>query len=388
MSFSRRAFVKTLGVGGAAALSGAYIPRAYDLPSFWTPTLLAQEGPLLLHNNENPLGPGDRVLNAIREHIAPDGGPVGRYPFMLMRNLVEAIAQRFEVQPGNVIVGTGSTQVLRTAVMRYTSSSKPLVTATPTYEECTQYAQLLGHAVVEIGLNDRLMLDLDEMAEAAKGAGMVFLNNPNNPTATVYPADEINGCIDKILTASPDTRILVDEAYHDYVTDPRHETQIPHAVRNNRILAARTFSKAHGMAGFRTGYGIAHEDMIGELREFHSGNTVNTPGVIAGSISILDVQRLNEESARNTEARQFTIDWFNNAGFEATDSQTNFIFVKTGMNAQEFRDGNRENGVLVGRNFPPYSEEWARISIGTLEEMEQATESFAKVLRVNATAAA
>ena len=388
MSFSRRAFVKTLGVGGAAALSGAYIPRAYDLPSFWTPALLAQEGPILLHNNENPLGPGEKVLNAIREHIAPDGAPVGRYPFALMRDLVDAIAQRFDVQPGNIILGTGSTQVLRTAVQRYTSPTRALVTATPTYEECTQYAQLLGHAVVEIGLNDRLMLDLDEMAEAAKGAGLVSLNNPNNPTATVYPADADNGCIDKILTASPDTRILVDEAYHDYVTDPRHETQIPHAVRNNRILAARTFSKAHGMAGLRTGYGIAHEDMINELREWHSGNTINTPGIIGGTVSILDTQRLEEEAARNTEARQYTIDWFKNAGFEATDSQCNFIFVKTGMNAQEFRDGTAENNVLVGRNFPPYQEEWARISIGTLEQMQQATEVFAKVLRVNATAAA
>ena len=165
MSFSRRAFVKTLGVGGAAALSGAYIPRAYDLPSFWTPALLAQEGPILLHNNEHPLGPGEKVLNAIREHIAPDGAPVGRYPFALMRDLVDAIAQRFDVQPGNIILGTGSTQVLRTAVQRYTSPTRALVTATPTYEECTQYAQLLGHAVVEIGLNDRLMLDLDEMAD-------------------------------------------------------------------------------------------------------------------------------------------------------------------------------------------------------------------------------
>ena len=388
MSFSRRAFVKTLGIGGAAALSSSYIPGAYDLPLFWTPTLLAQEGPLLLHNNENPLGPGDRVLNAIREHIAPDGAPVGRYPFALTGNLVQAIAQRFDVEPGNVILGTGSTQVLRTATQAYTSSTKPLVTAKPTYEECTQYAELLGSAVVEVGLNDQLMLDLDEMAEAAKGAGMVFLNNPNNPTATVHSEEAVNGFIDKVLTASPDTVILVDEAYHDYVTDPRHKSQIPHAVRNTRVLAARTFSKAHGMAGLRTGYVIAHEDTVRELRPWHSGNTLNTPGVIGGTVSILDTQRLNEESARNTEARQYTIDWFKNAGFDATDSQCNFIFVKTGMNAQEFRDGARENGVLVGRNFPPYEEEWTRISIGTLEQMQMATEAFAKVLRVNATAAA
>jgi histidinol-phosphate aminotransferase len=388
MSFSRRAFVKTLGIGGAAVLSSSYIPRAYDLPLFWTPTLLAQEGPLLLHNNENPLGPGDKVLNAIREHIAPDGAPVGRYPFALTGGLVAAIAERFDVEPGNVILGTGSTQVLRTAVQAYTSSTRPLVTATPTYEECTQYAELIGSAVVEVALNDQLMLNLDDMAEAAQGAGMVFLNNPNNPTATVHPEDAVNGFIDKVLTASPDTVILVDEAYHDYVTDPRHKSQIPHAVRNPRVMAARTFSKAHGMAGLRTGYVIAHEDTVRELRPWHSFNTLNTPGVIGGTVSILDTQRLDEESARNTEARQYTIDWFKNAGFDATDSQCNFIFVKTGMNAQEFRDGARENGVLVGRNFPPYAEEWARISIGTLEQMQMATEAFAKVLRVNATAAA
>jgi histidinol-phosphate aminotransferase len=388
MSFSRRAFVKTLGIGGAAALSSSYIPRAYDLPSFWTPTLLAQEGPLLLHNNENPLGPGDKVLNAIREHIAPDGAPVGRYPFALTAGLAQAIAQRFDVEPANIIMGTGSTQALRTAVQVYTSSTKPLVTATPTYEECTQYAQLLGSAVVEVGLNDNLELDLDEMAAAARGAGMVFLNNPNNPTATVHPEDAVNGFIDNVLTASPDTKILVDEAYHDYVTDPRHVSQISHAVRNPNVMAARTFSKAHGMAGMRVGYMIAHEDAVREMRPWHSGNTLNTPGVIGGTISILDTGRLEEEAARNTAARQYTIDWFKNAGFDATDSQCNFIFVKTGMNAQEFRDGARENGVFVGRNFPPYQEEWARISIGTLEQMQRATEVFAKVLRVNATAAA
>ena len=388
MSFSRRAFVKTLGIGGAAALSSAYIPRAYDLPEFWTPTLLAQERPLLLHNNENPLGPGDRALRAVRDLIGADGAEIGRYPFGLTGGLVRAIADRFGVAPGNVILGTGSTQVLRTAAQVYTNSTKPLLTAAPTYEECTQYAQLLGSAVVEIPLNENLSLDLDEMAAAARGAGLVFLNNPNNPTATVHSEDAVGAFIDRVLTASPDTTILVDEAYHDYVTDPNHRSQIPVSIRNPRVLTARTFSKAHGMAGMRVGYVIAHEDTVRELQPWHSGNTVNSLGVVAATVSIGDTARLEEEAARNTEARQYTIDWFKNAGFDATDSQTNFIFVKTGIAAQEFRDGARENGVAVGRNFPPYEREWARISIGTLEQMRQATEVFAKVLRVNATAAA
>jgi histidinol-phosphate aminotransferase len=216
----------------------------------------------------------------------------------------------------------------------------------------------------------------------------VFLNNPNNPTATVHGEDAVMAFIDDVLTASPDTTILVDEAYHDYVTDPNHRSQIPTALTNPRVLVARTFSKAHGMAGFRVGFGIAHEDMVQELTPWHSRMTLNTLGIAAAKVSILDTGRLEAESVRNTEARQFTIDWFKNAGFDATDSQTNFIFVNTGMAAQEFRDGARENGVAVGRNFPPYEKDWARISIGTMDQMRQAVEVFAKVLRINATAAA
>jgi len=393
MSFSRRAFVKTVGLGGVAAFSGSYMPRTYELPEFWTAELLAQERPLLLHNNENPAGPGERALAAARSTLGEGGVGVGRYamssPETNEAGLRRAIADRFGVAPGNVILGLGSTQVLRTAVQAYTSSTKPLVTATPTYEECTQYAELIGSAFTEIALNDKMQLDLDEMAAAAReGAGLVFLNNPNNPTATIHGEDAVMGFIDDVLTASPDTTILVDEAYHDYATDPNHRSQIPTAVKNPRVLAARTFSKAHGMAGFRVGFGIAHEDMVQELMPWHSRMTLNTLGIAAAKVSILDTGRLEAESVRNTEARQFTIDWFKNAGFDATDSQTNFIFVNTGMAAQEFRDGARENGVAVGRNFPPYEKDWARISIGTMDEMRQAVEVFAKVLRINATAAA
>ena len=388
MSFSRRAFVKALGVGSAAALSSTYIPRAYDLPEFWSTKLLAQERPMLLHNNENPEGPGERALGAVRDLLGATGAQVGRYPFGLTAGLSRAIADRFGVAPANVMLGTGSTQILRTAVQVYTNATKPLATATPTYEECTQYAELLGSPVTEIGLNSEMLLDLDEMAVAARGAGLVFVNNPNNPTATVHSGDTIGDFIDRVLTASPSTTILVDEAYHDYVTDPSHRSQIPLATRNPRVLVARTFSKAHGMAGMRVGYVIAHEDTVRELQPWHSGNTLNSPGIVAATVSIGDTARLEAEAARNTEARQYTIDWFKKAGFDATDSQTNFIFVKTGIAGQEFRDGCRENGVAVGRNFPPYEKEWARISIGTLEQMQRATEVFAKVLRVNATAAA
>lgn len=388
MSFSRRAFVKTLGLGGAAALTSSYIPRAHGLDAFWTARLHAQGRPLLLHNNENPLGPGDKALAAVRDLLGSDGATVGRYPFGLVPELMQAIAGRYGVSADNVILGLGSTQILQTATEIFTSATRPLVAATPTYEECAQYADLLGRPKHELGLTSDLKLDLDAMADASKGAGLVFVNNPNNPTATVHSADAINGFIDKVLTSSPDTMILLDEAYHDYVTDRSHKSQYALAAKNPKVMVARTFSKAHGMAGMRVGYVIAHPETIKAMRPVHYEMTLNSPGIAAAIVSIKDPARIEQEAERNTAARQYTIDWFKQAGFDATDSQCNFIFVNTRMSAQEFRDACRKHNVAVGRSFPPYEKTHARISIGTLEQMKQATDAFAQVLGVAKKAAA
>ena len=94
------------------------------------------------------------------------------------------------------------------------------------------------------------------MAEAAKGAGLVFFCNPNNPTATVHGKTAVADLVKAVRQASPDTVILLDEAYHDYVTDPAYETAVPLALATPNVFVARTFSKAHGMAGLRAGYAI------------------------------------------------------------------------------------------------------------------------------------
>jgi histidinol-phosphate aminotransferase len=225
------------------------------------------------------------------------------------------------------------------------------------------------------------------MAVAAKGAGVVFLNNPNNPTATLHSADAVGAFIDRVLQASPDTTILIDEAYHDYVTDKSHKTQVPLAIKNPRVIVARTFSKAHGMAGMRLGYGIGHPETIAKIWSWENANALNLPGMIAGMASIRDQPRLDAERDRNTVARQFTIDWFAKAGFPSTDSQANFIFVDIKRPVKEFRDACRAQGVLVARDFPPFEKSHCRISIGTLDQMKQAVAVFGQVLGVRAKAA-
>jgi histidinol-phosphate aminotransferase len=382
VSVARRSFLKTLGIGGAAVLA----TRREAWAALWD-TNGRGARPLLLHNNENPLGPGEAALEAVRTALG-DGGPAGRYVYDMVPDLHKAIADRFGVTPENVVSGCGSTQVLRSAVQVFTSPTQPMVAGQLTYEECAGYAELIGTPVRAIPLDRALKLDLDAMAAAAKGAGMVFVNNPNNPTANVIGGDPVDAFIERVLAASPDVVVLLDEAYHDYVTDPAHRSQIPRAAKDRRVIVARTFSKAHGMAGMRVGYAIGHPETVKRLGGWEGANALNVAGVVAAMTSIKDEARLQKERDRNTEARQFTIDWFAKGGFPATDSQTNFIFVDIKRPAKGFRDACREQGVLVARDFPPLEKSYARISIGTLEEMKRATEVFGRVLGVTAKAAA
>ena len=375
---SRRSFVKSVGLGASAAAI-----MSYDGPRAWARamslSLPVQERPLLLHNNENPLGPGTRVIAAMNDAL--EGGPrAGRYPGGAIGELVEAIARMNNVPADYVMVGNGSTQLLRSATQVFTSPTKHLVTASPSYEEVRDYATLNGHPVEALPLKD-MSLDLTAMADAARGAGLVFVNNPNNPTATLHSGDSIGALIDRILSET-DAMIMVDEAYHDYVTDPRHETQIPRAVKEERVIVARTFSKAHGMAGMRIGWVVAHPDAIARMREWHYGLSLNIPSLLGARTSILNPDRIAHEAERNTAARQFTLDWFASRGIATTESQANFIFARTGVPAGDFRAANERHGILVGRDFPPYEREWSRISISTMDDMRRAVDVFDSVLPV------
>lgn len=380
---SRRSFMKATGIGLSAAAIMAYEgPRS--LARAWAMELPQDQRPMLLHNNENPLGPGDRVLRAMNEAL--DDGRGGRYPGD--GGLVQAIADSQGIPREYLMIGNGSTQLLRTCTQVFTSPDKPLVTGAPSYEECTQYANNIGNPVEEIPLDANMMLDLDAMAEAARGAGMVFLNNPNNPTGTLWGGDAVDAFIERVRSESPETMIVVDEAYHDYVTDPSHRTQIPRATQDTNVIVARTFSKAHGMAGMRIGWVVGDPDALSTMRRWHLGLTLNIPSLLGAAQSIADKQRIAEEVDRNTAARAYTLDWFAQHGMDATDSQCNFIFVRTGMNAQEFRSACAERNISVGRNFPPYQDAWARISISTMADMQAATRVFGEVLGVGAEAAA
>jgi histidinol-phosphate aminotransferase len=388
---TRRSFVQTVGIGGAAAFIGAR-GRENAIWGAFEPTLEAVEPNVIcLSSNENPGGPGKAVLDAIKNAFGPTGARPGRYDGSA-GTLTEAIAKKLGVKPENVVLGCGSTQILRSCTHLFTAKDKALVGTIPTYEECAGYAEMMGHPVRPVALDANFKIDLDKFAAAAKGAGLVFYCNPNNPTATYVGARATRDFLAQVAKDSPDTYVLVDEAYYDYVTDPDHDTHIPVALDNPHVIVARTFSKAYGMAGLRMGYAVGHAETIKKMRDWDGGSGTSSLNVLAMNAGIAaisqDASFIAAERARNKDVRDFTMKWFADRGMKPTDSQANFMFVNIGRPVKEFREACAKKGVKVARDFPPFEKTHCRISYGTMEEMKKAVAVFDEVLKQKATAAA
>jgi histidinol-phosphate aminotransferase len=384
MSLSRRRLFQRFG---ASPLQGEWIAARGreaavaegSVLEFAQAPRASNQNIIRIASNENPLGPGQHVVDVIVGKF-PEAG---RYPFNAREQepvLVKAIAGKHGVANNQIVLGPGSGEILTNAVRAFTSPTKPLATAWPTFENPRDTAQKIGTEVRAVPLDANLKIDIDKLVEASKGAGLVFFCNPNNPTATVHSGDAVADFVKRVRAASPDTVILIDEAYHEYVTDPSYRSAMDIAKSTPKVFVSRTFSKAYGMAGLRVGFGIGDAEVIKRLGEFRMPYAVNLPGIAAAVAGLNNQAHIDQEKARNTSVRSFTVKAFEQMGFKATDSQTNFIFVNINRPAEAFRNACRAAGVMVGRDFPPYEKTHCRISLGTQAEMDRAVGVFKKVL--------
>jgi histidinol-phosphate aminotransferase len=343
-----------------------------------------------ISSNENPLGPGKAAIDAILGKF-PEAN---RYPFNstpLDADLEILIAKLNAAKRENVVLGVGSQEILKNSARVFTSPTKHLVIPSPTYGDPAGFAQNVLKVPIKSAPVDSktLKTNLSALLPLVKGAGLVYLCNPNNPTGTVTGLADIKQFVAEVHKTSPTTAILLDEAYNDYSDPAQFQSAIPFALATPNVIVARTFSKAYGMAGVRIGYAIGHADTIRKMARYRMPYNVNTFGVAAAVASLKDPQHIKEEAARNKQVREFTIKALKDLGYESTDSQTNFIFTDIGrtMTAAQFREACAKDGILVGRDFPPLEKQWARISLGTMEEMQKATDVFRKVLRPATTTA-
>ncbi len=340
----------------------------------------AERLPVRLNSNENPLGPGAPALRAIERATAY----AGRYPFNAAPStddFAAFVAKRHRLLPENVAIGAGSGEILDCATRAF-ARDRGLVTAEPTFERPASTARLLNIPTAAVPVDTTGRLNLDAMAEAAPKAGLVFVCNPNNPTGVLHSAEVMTAFIRRVARSAPNTIILVDEAYHEYVTDRSYASTVPLIRQHPTLIVSRTLSKAYGMAGMRLGYALGQKAAIAQLARWlmpFNGNVL----VLAAAIAAMeDEEGLVREQRRNAEVLKFTNAFFRRAGFECADSQANFAWVNIRRPANEFAAACEKRGIIVGRQFPPFEKTHARISIGTMEEMQRAVEVFAQELEV------
>ena len=392
MSLSRRAFFRNLGVDRADSVSPNLIAsRGREALELWRNGLDYEdgfqntrmtEGAIVISSNENPLGPGPAAYQALLDGLTQQAG---RYPTNFRpshRDLMQTIANQYGARPENITLGTGSGEILENGALAFTSPDKALVTADPSYLQAVGVARRQGHAIRTVSLDANLRLDSEAIARAASGAGLVFLCNPNNPSSTVMPASDVEALVAEVRRSSPDTYILIDEAYHDYVTDPAHQTAIPLALRTPKVFVARTFSKAYSLCFQRIGYAIGHAELLEQLMKVRDSYSVNGLAQVAALATLSDRRYYADTIKRIVASREQLAARLGELGFGVLPSETNFLLVEPpGRSAEEWFHELRERRILVrwfsGRRVRRY----LRITIGTEEEIERLVREVERLLR-------
>jgi histidinol-phosphate aminotransferase len=373
---SRRAAGRAL----AATALGLYAwPRALEgaLPSPGA----AAGAPIRIGANENPYGLGPSAIEAIRGGL----GEANRYGGAAQQKLPADLAALHGVPPDHLLITPGSGEILRAATAAFTSASRSLVSAAPTFEQPGRVATQIGAPVHAIPVLESGSLDLPAMAAKVEGAGLFFVCNPNNPTGGASPATAIADFVARVRRASTDAVILIDEAYYEYVDDPGYATAIPLVGKDPRLLVSRTFSKVYGMAGLRVGYAIAQPELLAAMRRSVSQGTLSGLSATAAIAALADRAHTEQQKALNREARAFTRQAFETAGYRVLPSEANFVMVDVRRPVGGVQAMCRESGVVIARAFPPLTTH-ARISIGTMDEMRRAVEIMLPKLATPASA--
>lgn len=369
---TRRGFAARLGLSAAAIRmlpEAAYAQRA---------TVNAANLPanmVWLNANENPLGPPEVSLAAMRDALPTSG----RYHFQEFRDIETAIAASEGLQPEQIVTGAGSSEVLHLVIDQFTSSTEPLILPNPTFEGPSEVARGMGRPVVRTGLRPDYSVDVQQLAEAAGKArgGLIYLCNPNNPTSAITTRKDLAWLVANLPAEST---LVVDEAYIQFGETPELESALPCVQQGKNVIVTRTFSKIYGMAGLRVGFAAARPDIIRRLSPLRMGviSIVSARAVVAALANRQTI--LAERRASLSRTRGELCAWLGERNLKFIEPHANFIMVDVGRNAREFTDAMPRMGVAPGRPFPPL-DNLLRVTIGTDPEMARFRDVFWKVYR-------
>jgi histidinol-phosphate aminotransferase len=323
-----------------------------------------------LASNENPLGPSANAVEAMREAIAkaqfyPDGGAF---------YLRDALAEKLKVERANIIIGNGSNEVIEFLAHAFLKPGDAILTSEHAFVAYKIIARVLGAKTVEAPSCD-YGHDLDAMLAAITDrTELIFIANPNNPTGTFLSADAVEQFLDRV----PRHLVVVfDEAYYEFVDDPPDLLPLVREGRN--IVLLRTFSKIHGLAGARVGYGIARPDLIEVLQKTREPFNVNSIGQAGALAALRDEEHQRQTRRAIDEGREFLEKEFAALGLAFIPSKGNFILVNVGDGLAVFRALLARRVIvraMKGYKLPA----WVRITIGTMEQNEKCVAALKQVL--------
>ncbi len=360
MTLSRRNFSKLMGVSVAyAALRPVKVNASFA-------------NVVRLSSNENPYGPSPAALKAMTDGFSL----AWRYPDEYADMLADELARLNGVPVDQVLLGDGSGEILKLSAAAFTSRDKKIVIANPTFEAIARHAGVANAEIAKVDLTSDYRHDLQKMLAAANGAGLVYICNPNNPTASITPKNELSDFLAKL---SPATIVLVDEAYHHYVESKDYESVVPLVKQYSNLIVARTFSKIYGMAGLRCGYCVTQHANIGMMRAHQTWDSVNIMALVAALASLKDAEHVASGRKLNSEVKKSVCAELDILGYHYIPSHANFMMIDLRREIRPIIAALRNRGVEVGRLFPALPN-FLRVTIGTSSEMKLFLAAFKEVM--------
>src|SRR6185503_14125599 len=386
-AMNRRRFAQLLGAGAAYAAAAPHLSLAKPLAAVSPLSAKSADSVIRLNSNENPYGPSPKALKAMTKAF----GLAWRYPDEHTDMLIELLATTNGVDREQILLGDGSGEILklcaaaftgpaaksdsdraitltrptRGSSLSFTMGRGKLVVADPTFEAVLSHAAVNGAEVVKVPLTSSFAHDLTQMMALAS-EGLVYVCNPNNPTASITPKNELR---DFIATCPSQTMILVDEAYHHYADSPDYESVIPLVKQHPNLIVARTFSKIYGMAGLRCGYCVAQAETIQRLRPHQTWDSINIMALAAAIASLNDPEQVSKGWRLNRETKGMLSGELEKMGYKHIPSQANFMMIDVKQPVPPLMAGLRKRGVQVGRLFPALPQHM-RVTIGKKSEMK------------------
>jgi len=309
----------------------------------------------------NPFGPSPEVREAITSTV------LDRYPDSESSELRNALATHLSVNPENLIIGNGSTEIIRLIASAYFPKDSPVLIVEPTFGEYEIACRIAGAKIFRhlIQESDNFKLNTDELVRSIRShqPKAVFLCNPNNPTGQYLKRDKI----EQILSACEDTLLILDEAYVSFTTEPWNSLEL---VDRENLIIIRSMTKDYALAGLRLGYGAANPAIIDTLKKVCSPWNVNAVAQSAGTTVLSNQYHLNRCKDDILKAKGFLLEKLSALGLNPLPSDANFFLLNVG-NAARFRQKLLRHGIMV-RDCTSFGlPKYVRIAPRTLPECEK-----------------